>query len=254
MSGADDIKPGMRMPGRLKHHYDQAFEAERVNEYPVIDSLEERYGYKMDRGLLERMARVLACPIKRSLPNWQHGRLVYALARHRLAQGPIGYMLDIGTAKGFSALCMAWAQADAGSEFPIRSFDVIDPASPAPRNSVMDGQVENLLGYSAPFMPQHGKANVYFNKIGDEGHQGFCAKPQHQIGFAFIDGSHTYEGVKSDIELVVPRQQPGDRILFDDYHLDGVCNAVFGCLHGYHVEEVTLIPGKRSYAIAKRVA
>jgi hypothetical protein len=243
---------------RSPEAYAAAFEAERVIEYPVMDALEERYGYKIDRDLLERMARVLACPLKRNPCNWQHGRLVYALARHRLAQNAFGCIfLDIGTAKGFSALCMAWAAWDA-KNFPrwIVSYDVIDPVSPEPRNSVMDGQVKTgIWDYVRGFLPPdaHGAedSGIAFARVGDANSAHWL---QDHIGFAFIDGAHTYEGVKADIELVTARQKPGDIILFDDFNLPPVESAVCGNLPSvYNIDPIDLKLG-RAYAIATRVA
>lgn len=35
--------------------------------------------------------------------------------------------------------------------------------------------------------------------------------------FLFIDGDHSYEGVKSDMELYLPKLKPGARVAFHDY-------------------------------------
>src|SRR3990172_8581667 len=87
--------------------YEAACALERTRRYPLVDDFEARQGFALDRARLEAAARVLACPIKARPPNWQHGRVLYALTRrYRLtAEGPL-YCLDIGTAKGFSALCL----------------------------------------------------------------------------------------------------------------------------------------------------
>ena len=58
--------------------------------------------------MVEAAARVLACPLKANPPNWQHGRVLYAGYRAYLAglQRRV-LLLDIGTAKGFSAAAMS---------------------------------------------------------------------------------------------------------------------------------------------------
>lgn len=119
--------------------YQAAFERERVNAYPAIDELEARSGYALERSRLEIAAKHLACPVKRNPPNWQHGRVIYALLRRYLA-ARTGFvsLLDIGTAKGFSALCMAFALADAGMDGAITSLDVVDPDARVPRNSIAE--------------------------------------------------------------------------------------------------------------------
>src|SRR5688572_33475015 len=87
--------------------YQRAFDGERVQEYPVISDFQVECGVALGREKLERAARVLACPVKANPPNWQHGRVIYSAARRYLngMTGPVSCM-DIGTAKGFSALCL----------------------------------------------------------------------------------------------------------------------------------------------------
>src|SRR5688572_20772364 len=97
--------------------YETAFLHESVVEYPTLAALERRMGYAIDKRLLEGDAKILACPVKRNPPNWQHGRLIYAVLRKYLeTQSDPVTLFDCGTAKGFSALCMALALTDAKAE------------------------------------------------------------------------------------------------------------------------------------------
>lgn len=234
------------MSDRTAHAYAAAFEAERANGYPVMNELEARFGFSIDRRRLESAARVLACPLKKNPPNWQHGRLIYAVGRRYLADHPkqAQTWLDIGTAKGFSACAMSWALGDAHEPGDIFSYDIINPYSREPRNSVEDGKTvrEFVEPFAAPgvFMSFHSAAALR------------ALSPQTRINLAFIDGSHTYDGVRADIDLVSSRQQAGDVILFDDLQVDGVRRAVWEpwCAL-YEIEEVELLR-KRRYAIAVR--
>lgn len=236
------------MSDRTAHAYAAAFEAERANSYPVMDALEARFGFSIDRRRLESAARVLACPLKKNPPNWQHGRLIYAVGRRYLAEGnrwrePQTWV-DVGTAKGFSACVMSWVFEDTNVPGDIFSYDIINPYSREPRNSVEDGKTvrEFVEPFAAPgvFMSFHSAAALR------------ALSPQTRINLAFIDGSHTYDGVRADIELVSSRQQAGDVILFDDLQVDGVRRAVWEpwCAL-YEIEEIELLR-KRRYAIAVR--
>jgi predicted O-methyltransferase YrrM len=234
------------MSDRTADAYRAAFEAERAQGYPAMDQLEARLGYCVDRRRLEAAARVLACPLKKNPPNWQHGRLIYAMGRHylRICGNEEQTWLDIGTAKGFSACVMSWALEDAGVPGDVASYDIIAPHSREPRNSVADGQT--VHEFVAPFRAP----GVLMTFHLADSLRAFPA--QSRINFAFIDGSHTYEGVRSDIEIVTARQQPGDVILFDDMQVPGVRRAVHEPWSAlYSVEEIELLP-KRRYAIVVR--
>jgi hypothetical protein len=234
--------------------YIRAWEIEKAHRYKAMDALEERYGYAIDKDWLDAAARVMACPIKRNAPNWQHGRLVYALARHRIAQGGEFVFFETGSAKGFSAACMALAVQLSGHNrlFDIWSVDVIDPCSNEPRNSVLDGQVHRgIWDYCERFIGVEMLPHVHFVQDGDTAHIGFLSRTD-RIGFAFVDGDHSYEGVARDIVTIIARQQAGDIILFDDVQLPRVWSAVNDLASlGYSLEQVRLTPS-RSYAIAVR--
>lgn len=223
--------------------YAAAFERERRNEYPVIDAFEKRMGFAVDRDRLEAAARVLACPVKKNPPNWMHGRILYALGRSYLArEAGEQYWLDIGSAKGFSAMCMAWALDDSEREGRVLSLDVIDPNSREPRNSVDDSKT--LAEFTQDYLPMGSDVMFMQGSAADVIGSG----APERINFAFIDGSHLYDGVKSDISVVAPRQQPGDIILFDDLQKPDVARAVSE-MQGYDLEYITLLP-ERMYAIA----
>lgn len=51
------------------------------------------------------------------------------------------------------------------------------------------------------------------------------------ISFAYVDGDHSYEGVKADLEALFPKMKNGGVMAFDDYHRrgwwgDGVIRAI----------------------------
>lgn len=50
--------------------------------------------------------------------------------------------------------------------------------------------------------------------------EGYSAEVHEQIlfcDFLFIDGDHSYEGVKTDCKLYLPKLKPGARVAFHDY-------------------------------------
>lgn len=59
------------------------------------------------------------------------------------------------------------------------------------------------------------------------------------LDLAFIDGDHSYEGVKQDIELVLPYCRPGGLlVLHDSYACEGVAQAWHDIVRGQKVRPV----------------
>lgn len=226
--------------------YDQVFARERARDYPMVDAFEARAGYAVDRDRLLAAARLLACPVKANPPNWQHGRVLYAAARQAFAEmrGRV-MVLDIGTAKGFSALCVKWALDDAGVAGQVVSVDVIDPRSRDARNTVGElAAPRTLTELLEPWPEAAGITFLCSTGIA------YLEKYAGRIEFAFVDGKHTAGVVFREGELLAARQQPGDVVIFDDVHLPDIRTAVSG-LAAYAIEWLTVLPN-RAYAIARR--
>jgi predicted O-methyltransferase YrrM len=227
--------------------YARAFEAERHVAYPTIDALEERYGYRLIPGRLYPAARVLACPVKAHAPNWQHGRVLYAVARAYLETQPDPVtMLDIGTAKGFSALCLRWALDDAENDGRVISVDVLDPANRTRRNTV--AEVDGYKTLAEILTPWPEARTIGFQRAtGIEWLERFPAR----VHVAFVDGKHTTEAVLKEGRLLANRQLPGDMVVFDDVQIDGVWRAVQQ-LKAYYTVEIITVNADRRHAIAER--
>jgi len=226
--------------------YQRAFDFERTQHYHVIDEVEAKAGFYLDVAKLEEAARVLACPVKKNPPSWQHGRVIYSLYRQYLASCQRRVLLlDIGTAKGFSALCAQWALNDAGVPGTVVSVDVIDPRSRESRNTVAEVDAPKTLMEVLEPWPD-ASAIKFLKSTGVE----WLTTYHGRIDCAFVDGKHTGAVVALEGHLLTKRQEPGDLVIFDDVHLPDVLQAVRS-LKGYDSEIVTVLP-QRAYAIARR--
>lgn len=234
---------------------------ERAVEYPMIDELEVECGYELDREWMLRAAFPLACPLKANPPNWQHGRVIYSLLRRRLEDSECeGVILDIGTAKGFSACVMAKALNDTSedmhgfdpTQFQIVSTDVIHPNARVRRNSVLELDGMRTLGeFVRPFIKN--AADVSFRGDGSVATLHDLFKRQGlRIPFAFIDGKHSYDVVNWEHAAISKYQKSGDIIVFDDTQIPGVLKAVNHVDQiRYSVKHVKVLHN-RSYAVAER--
>lgn len=245
--------------------YAEIFERERANVYPTIDAQEDALYLSevVDRARLEAAARVLCCPFKAQPPNWQHGRVIYAVARSYLrlyASGrqmletqenpvrvdPTVTLLDIGTAKGFSALCLLWATEGLDLDCKVTSVDVLPPTARVRRNTPaeVDG-LKTLYETLEPF--PEAKQITFVENTGI----GYLKTHVGRIHVAFVDGKHTDDAVYHEGGLLADRQVTGDVVIFDDWQVPGVSAAIKRLKPFYDYEVVECKPG-RAYAIARR--
>lgn len=250
--------------GVTREAYESAFTQEAARTYPAIEALEQEVGYALATERYLPAAQVLACPVKLNPPNWQHGRVIYALYRAylesyvedsarwssgagftELAPPPPVTLLDIGTAKGYSALCALWALQDTQIQGRVISLDVIDPDSEDRRNTVAecDGP-KTLYQVLAPWQET---AHITFLKA--DGRKWLTGHTE-RVHCAFVDGKHSYEAVSWEAALLAERQQSGDLVIFDDVQIPNVAKAVSEA-RGYAVTYLDVLPNRR-YAIARR--
>lgn len=236
--------------------YMYAWMMECANEYPSIDVFESIIGHAVSREWLNSVARVLNCPVKVNPPNWQHGRVIYAVLKRLANDGTLSkyssdnaVLLDIGTAKGFSAVVMTHALSNAGIALPVITVDLIEPEARCVRNTIAEvSGLKTLYEVMNPFIPEGQTIKACgggsMKVLGSDLVAGL------KIPFAFIDGKHTHEAVRAESLAVKRSQSSGDAIVFDDCQLQQVASAV-SMLSGYDVEY--LKSGPRTYAIARRI-
>lgn len=237
--------------GPTREDYQRIFEEECARRYPQLDEFERDLGYAVERERLEHAARTLACPFKVNPPNWQHGRVIYALIRRLAAAGARGNFLDVGTAKGFSAVLASWAIEDSGMQGRVvHSVDVMDPAERVSRNSVLelDGlkTIEEFTrGHVAP------SVDVRFYGGGSDTLLSKLMSANERLCFAFIDGKHRTHEVRMEAARVREMQDRGAIMLFDDVQL-GQVRAAVEQVSGYSMRYLT-VNAKRVYAIGTRL-
>lgn len=152
--------------------------------------------------------------------NYERGILLYALiAKYK----PLN-VLEIGTAKGYSTLCMAWAMHD--NSIPGTIYTV-DPALDTKFEIKIDDEINVLTTTQlwekiAPY--------EWISKIKPlVGYSGEIMSKYNfpKMDFAYIDGHHVYEAVEHDFHAFLNVSSDDFRILFDDYALsDGVTKLI----------------------------
>lgn len=169
--------------------------------------------------LYRRASRIL-----RGGDGGEHGLLLYKLliSKHsNCSRHPI-LLLDVGTARGFSAITMARAMLDANIQGRIYTIDIIDQHEPRDWHVAKQQHDEPLAGVqiarSKIWCQWYEEEAKVISPITGKSSEILESWTHGDIAFAFIDGDHTYHAVKSDLELLDALMADGGQIILDDYH------------------------------------
>lgn len=230
-------------------------EAKQI-KYPPVDKLEREYGAAIDKDWFEELALQTQVVVKKSKLNYQHGRMLYSILKNYMAdtsKGEPATILETGTARGFSAVCMAKALKDGNHPGTIITVDTLPHHTPMYWNCINDHKgvntrqdlLKNYEGLLSRIVFLQGKTDAVLPKLGLK-----------RINMAFLDATHKYDAVIHEFRYVEARQRQGDIVFFDDVTPElfpGVCDAVdtIENEHQYSVKRLQ-ITSQRGYAIAKR--
>jgi len=241
--------------GNIEYYKNTWLEAMQ-KKYAVVDQYTKKTGYEIDLTWFHELALHTQVVKKRSEICYQHGRLLYATLSAYMAENSHHNIniLETGTARGFSSLCMARALQDAGRAGKIFTFDVLphetkmywncidDEMGPQTRKQLIN-KYESLIDNYIIFI--QGDSKIQLKKIDIS-----------RIHFAFLDGAHTYEHVMSEFNFLRSKQLQKDVIFFDDYTPDnfpGVVKAVDKlCFENNYTKEVITLNKNRGYVIARK--
>lgn len=252
------VTPFGNSPRADKATYLRLHEEAKQVEYLEMDEFEAAKGWVIDRQWLDHLALHTQVVIKKSSLNWQHGRLLYSTLREYLdglgasSNEPIT-ILETGTARGFSAVCMARALLDAKRQGVVITLDVLPHNTPMYWNCIDDHDGKKTRQELLSHWPEE-LAHIVFI-------QGWTRQQLHRTGllrvhFAFLDAQHTKEDVLAEYAYVSERQKPGDMMVFDDVTpglFDGVVQAVEEIeKQGVYRTERFNVSGQRGYAVAVR--
>lgn len=245
-----------KKPIQPKSFYYGLFNNEKKIRYPIIDKFEQSMSFAIEKEWIDELALHTQIVIKKSKLNYQHGRILYSLLRNYIDKNNINYVsiLETGTSRGFSSLCLSKAINDSQIKGKIITFDIIPHNQKMYWNIFKDNEgmftrEELLLKWKNELdniIFIEGWTNSQIEKTG-----------LFRINFAFLDAQHEYENVMQEFNYVNKRQYKNDIIMFDDVtknRFDGVCKAVkeIESLKTYSVEYINS-SDNRGYAVARKL-
>jgi predicted O-methyltransferase YrrM len=241
-----------------KKDYQNIAEQVKNKNYPEVENYERNKNIAIDKQWLDNLALHTQITIKKSEVCYAHGRVLYtALSSFLLTQKSAFKekritVLETGTARGFSALCMAKALADCQQPGLIVTFDVVPHFTKMYWNCIDDNNGSRTRAHLLNEWKDLITNYIIF-------HQGYSRlelpKVQtERINFAFLDGPHTYNDVIFEFNQIKNKQKPGDIIIYDDYNhkkFPGIVKAVDEiCIHNNYSKEVIRSSPERGYVIS----
>ncbi len=225
-------------------------------KYKNIDNFEYNIGYKIDIDWLNELALHTQVVIKKSEICYVHGRILYSVLSKHINENNIkNYnILETGTSRGFSSLCIAKALDDNNASGKIITIDYLPHDKKFYWNCIDDHdgkksrrdlikKWKNLSDEYILFIEGYSKNILKKIKFG-------------RIHFAFLDASHTYTAIYNEFLSISNFQKKGDIIVFDDYDNEsysGLKIAIDEICSNYNYRMDILKSTKnRSYVIASK--
>ena len=223
-----------------------------------VDNYEKEVGYKINKNWIDNLALKTQIVIKSSKLNYAHGRLLYSIIRNYVNkfQNEKISIIETGTARGFSSLCMAKALEDSKVDGIICTFDPIPHLNKMYWNVITDHQIGKL---SRMELLKEWRTLIEKYIIFYQGYS-FIELPKinlQRINIVFLDGAHSYKDVMFEFEEIKNSQHRGDLIIFDDYNQNlfpGIVKAVDEiCLKNNYEKRIIKSIDFRSYVIATKI-
>ena len=228
---------GKTLKGKREIYLKLAYDVKKKN-YAEIDEYENLKGFKIDKEWLDDLALHTQIVIKKSKNCYAHGRVLYTTLSDYLSKKNDDKkseritIVETGTARGFSSLCMAKAFADLNRNGLIITFDFLphfkkmywnqldDVKGPKTRSELLIKWKKLTSNY---ILFQQGDTRLELKKLQVD-----------RVNFAFLDGAHTYKDVMYEFKQIKDAQKEGDIIVYDDYShkkfpgivlaVDKICN------------------------------
>lgn len=250
--------PFGKKPQASKAQYLNLFMKTIKTKNIYLDNIEQKNGFSVNTEWFNELSLVTQTCIKKSDLNFNHGRLLYSYLSKYISEFKENNdqltILETGTARGFSSICMSKAIIDRETKGKIITIDCLPHNKKMFWNCISDlegkkTREELLCKWQIEL------SNIVFI-------QGWTIETLKRIGifrvnFAFLDAQHTKDSVLKEFSFIEKRQSKGDIVFFDDVTpnlFDGVCEAVneIKKIYSYEVE-ILDFDKNRGYAIAKKI-
>ena len=226
-----------------------------------VGEFEKTTGISINKDWLNQLGLLTQVVIKKSPLNYAHGRVLYSALRqylkHQVKDSKSVNIIETGTARGYSSLCMAKALFDEGYEGQICTIDLLPHKTKMYWNCISD-HYHGPLSRSELLRDWSDLVERYILFVQGSSKQMMPKLSFSRVHFAFLDAAHTYEDVMFEFSNISQLQIKGDMVIFDDYNssqFPGVFKAInyIGDNLGYNLQKILNSTTNRGYVIATKL-
>jgi predicted O-methyltransferase YrrM len=239
-----------------KKQYIEIFNKAQKKSFLNIDKFEKKNSFFVNRKWLDTLALKTQVVIKKTPINYQHGRVLYSKLMSYIKKKNIKNLniLETGSARGFSSICLSRALIDSNAKGTIYSIDILPVKKKIFWNCISD--LEGKKNRTELLKDWNSELNN-INYIQGKSKNILKKMDLKRIHFSFLDGSHNFKDVDCELQWINKRQIKGDVIIFDDYNskkFDGVVECV-DKLRSKNIYKLSFIysENNRYYVIAEKI-
>lgn len=196
---------------------------------PILDELKEYFNYLYDKQEMDYTALKLQICVKKSKPMYLHGYVITSALYKYLNDNNYDNItiLETGTARGFSSICMAKILDKFDKSGNIYTIDHVNKFN----NCLKSAELKREITINECVEEWKNLVDKYINFINGDSNKKLIELDNKidRIHFAFLDGAHYYKDLKNELEFTESKQQKGDIIVCDDYtktQYPEICKAV----------------------------
>lgn len=198
--------------------YENALKLDHSKFYELVNSDFNFKNHKLIEEINE-IAKIGQVCVKKSVLMWLHGYLLYVSLDSFLKKNPnieYTYILETGTARGFSSLCMAKALKDNNRKGKIHTIDIIYNDIPIYWNCIKDEECK----HTRKDLFKNTEYYELFSYV--KFHTGRTLDVLNSVNikrfhFAFLDAQHDYHNLNYELDYTKKKQETDDIIICDDY-------------------------------------
>ena len=184
---------------------------------PILTELKEEFGWVYDKEEMDDIGLKLQICIKKSKPMYLHGYVLTSALNDYLYKNNITdiNILETGTARGFSSICMAKILEMHDISGNIYTMDMIDLWE----NCLKAKQLNRSITTNEVVEEWKDIVEKYIHFIKGDSSKKLIELDSslNRIHFAFLDGAHSYDKLMEELLYVEKKQLSGDVIICDDY-------------------------------------